>query len=718
MAKKKSSPTPKVTVALKGAGANAIPVAMGAAALQNAAGEQPLPPAIKSAEQIRVENGLQSVIQSLAASRSGGGFGFAGYGSGAPWSEQLSQSTTMFVNLRWYLVSNFRQMLSEAYAELGLVQTICKVPVEDALRGGVEIQCPELSEDEIKELQACVDRHQDLEVVGQASIWNRLYGGSAILILTDQDPEKPLKLSSLTDSSNVEFRAIDMWELFWDLQADEGFDAETQTENVEYYNYYGVNVHKSRVRRLKGITAPSFIRPRLRGWGLSVVEVLVRSINQYLKATDLAFEVLDEFKLDVYHMENLAASMMDAQGEELVKRRISLTNWLKNFQKAIVLDKNDEYDSKQLSFTGIGEVMSQIRMQVASDMRIPMTKLFGISATGFNSGEDDIEVYNAMVESDVRNKVKYDIVHLLEIRCQQLFGFIPESLTIGFKPLRVLGAEQEENVKTQKFNRLLQATQAGLINGVEFREGVNRGNLLEIQLDPTLGDLNAGANADQAEGGEDEEADADVPAPKASKGKNAAPGAPTARTLNAWDESKHPRDDDGKFGEGGGSGGSSVKSETVKKELAKKHKLSGDFDVHSSDHSRTDAVKLAKQLRKDGVHASIWHMEGPKTGAKSKYAVTVPLKAKNSILFMPTRYTRRERFLRKFSNSIEFDLAAYAADGGDQWIDPRRKELFLDPANVDEALWARAREASVKGFGRVKWQFVTWLYKKQGGRFL
>ena len=50
---------------------------------------------------------------------------------------------------------------------------------------------------------------------------------------------------------------------------------------------------------MKGLTAPSFLRPRLRGWGFSVVEKLVRSINQYIKATDLGFEVLDEFKLDV-----------------------------------------------------------------------------------------------------------------------------------------------------------------------------------------------------------------------------------------------------------------------------------------------------------------------------------------------------------------------------------------------------------------------------------
>jgi hypothetical protein len=36
---------------------------------------------------------------------------------------------------------------------------------------------------------------------------------------------------------------------------------------------------------------------------------------------------------------------------------------------------------------------------------------------------------------------------------------------------------------------------------------------------------------------------------------------------------------------------------------------------------------------------------------------------------------------------------------------------------VDEALWSKAKEASMKAYGKVKWQFVTWFYKKQGGKF-
>ena len=43
--------------------------------------------------------------------------------------------------------------------------------------------------------------------------------------------------------------------------------------------------------------------------------------------------------------------------------------------------------------------------------------------------------------------------------------------------------EQEQNIKTQKFARLLQAKQSGLITLKEFRDGCNKDNLLSVQVD-------------------------------------------------------------------------------------------------------------------------------------------------------------------------------------------------------------------------------------------
>lgn len=407
-------------------------------------------------------------------------------GTGIGFGTQLTQVSTLFDNNRNYMISNMRQLLSQMYVEHGLIQTIVDVPVDDALRGGVEIKSKQLDEEQIQELQTEIERQDDLVNLGQSLKWNRLFGGAGLLIISEQDPETPLQIDLIGESSKLEFRSVDMWELFYDKQNAEGYDSSLADEKFQFYNYYGVKIHKSRVLRMKGLTAPSFVRPRLRGWGFSVVESLVSSINQYLKAINLTFEVLDEFKLDIYKIKGLTNSLLQANGETKVRQRVALANTQKNFQNAITMDAEDDYMQKQLSFAGMAEVMAGIRMQVASELRMPLTKIFGISAGGFSSGEDDIENYNAMVESQIRGKSKYQIIQVIELRCQKMFGFVPDDLHIEFKPLRVLSSEQEENVKTQKFSRLLQAKQAGEMTTKEFKEACNKDKLLSIQLDTSI----------------------------------------------------------------------------------------------------------------------------------------------------------------------------------------------------------------------------------------
>lgn len=425
-----------------------------------------------------------------------GAFQFSPFGfpenQNFPGSEPVENINTVFKNLRWYLVSNFRQVLSQLYVEVGLVATIVDVPVDDAFRGGIEIKSKQLDEDQIQELQISVKRDDDLGTAKQAQKWNRLFGGAGIIILTDQDPELPLDLKKITADTPLEFRAVDMWELFWDKQNTEGYDPSIQTQDFETYDYYGEKLHKSRVMRLKGFTAPSFIRPRLRGWGFSVVEILIRSINQYLKSTDLTFEVLDEFKVDVYKIKNLVNTLLSPNGQQKINMRVQQANYQKNYQNALIMDSEDDWDHKQLSFAGLAEAQQGIRMQVAADMRMPITKLFGTSASGGigNTDQNDMENYNSMVESQVRDKSEFDILRILEIKCQKLFGFVPDDLSISFKPLRVLSAVDEENVKTQKFNRLQAAADSGRVSTYEYREAANKGNLFDITLDNAGDDLN------------------------------------------------------------------------------------------------------------------------------------------------------------------------------------------------------------------------------------
>jgi FPC/CPF motif-containing protein YcgG len=44
------------------------------------------------------------------------------------------------------------------------------------------------------------------------------------------------------------------------------------------------------------------------------------------------------------------------------------------------------------------------------------------------------------------------------------------------------------------------------------------------------------------------------------------------------------------------------------------------------------------------------------------------------------------------------------------------KQPVEDMQNVDEALWEKSKRASQHAFGEVRWPFVQYFYKKQGGK--
>jgi phage-related protein (TIGR01555 family) len=280
-----------------------------------------------------------------------------------------------------------------------------------------------------------------------------------------------------------------MWELYGtvmnipDVEIIEG--AGKLQLDLEFYDFYGKKIHHSRVYKINGKEAPSFIKPRLRGWGMSELERVVRSINQYMKNQDVIFDLLDEAKIDVYKHKGFNAALSNKDGTNKVTQRVQSANMIKNYQHAIVMDSEDDYQQKQITFAGLSEVLTQIRQGVAADLKMPLTKLFGISSAGFNSGEDDIENYNSMIEGEIRAKCKFIVADMVGLCCRKVFGFAPDDLIIKFHPLRILSAKEEEEVKDRQYNRTISAYTNGLMAGKEAKDALNKASLLPVEVDAT-----------------------------------------------------------------------------------------------------------------------------------------------------------------------------------------------------------------------------------------
>lgn len=401
-------------------------------------------------------------------------------------TQQIAQPWTFMLGAAYSPFTLNRIGLEYGYLTYGLVQDVIDMPVDDAFRGGIKIESRELDEEDVKLLKQMMEDNGDIKALKLAAkLGKRLCGGGALLAVTDQDPTTPLR--PLKKGAALKFIHATRWELPFSNVLTNGLPFDIQGNEVEMpYNYYGVTVDRSRVFRMTGKEAPPLVRARLQGWGMSELERCMREINTYVKFQNLLFELVDEAKIDVYHVEEFNESLATAKGTDSINLRVNISNWLKNYKNALVMDKEDEFDQKQIAFSGLADIFEQFRVSLCATLRIPYNKLFGMSATGFASGEDSMENYNAMIDGEVRDDLRETIRQVLSLRMQATFGFVPE-FTFEFAPLRVLTAEQEENVKTAKQARTMDLYDRDLYNGQEAMESLHKEGLVNVDSEVLAG---------------------------------------------------------------------------------------------------------------------------------------------------------------------------------------------------------------------------------------
>lgn len=364
-------------------------------------------------------------------------------------------------DVSYQLLSMYPYTLSYAYKQYGFLRTAIDQPVEDAFARGVHLESETLSPDELEELQQTMADYDDWEAIKETFKWGYLFGGGVLIADTDQKPERPLSKKAL-EGRRLSFIASDRWETTM-------IDPVAGAKDSNFL-FHEVEIDKTRTQLALGVNAPYYVRMRLQGWGLSFFEQSLPPIVQYLKSQGVMLELLDEAKIDVLKISNLSTTLMSNHGTELVKRRVDIAARNKNYKSMLVMDSQDDYQQKQLQLSGLSDFNREIRTMICAYLKIPESKIWGIGASGFSSGQDMLENYNTRIDSEIRPKMEKMIKWVVDLRCWQLFGREVPDLTIKWSPLRVLTGLDEQNQISQTFNNVFGMVDRGLMKPSEAME--------------------------------------------------------------------------------------------------------------------------------------------------------------------------------------------------------------------------------------------------------
>ena len=413
------------------------------------------------------------------------------------WSQTLSPRNA-YNNLSLVMISQWQILLSYLYKTYGVLAKMIDIPVDDAYKGGAfTLETDSVDEAELKELEKTIAKNQDIKQIKNARKWARLYGGAALIALSGDDLSKPLDYKSLYGKP-LEFMAVDRWQLSYSEP-----NINIPGGQWEYINQYGrrnskksvigsnalTRIHSSRIFPITGKEAPFIIMQRVNGWGISVFEQVFSDMSQYFKAGNVLFELLDEAKVDVIKLATLQTALSSGNSDQVLQKMLDLIANNLNYKSKLLISKDDDYDQKQISFSGLAEMNREIRIMMAGSANMPGNKLWGEGVTGFGSGEDSLENYNSQIENEIRSADDAVIDWVLMLRSYQQFGFELPDLTKTWKNLRVLSAIDEQNIHDHKVANILQIYDRQLMSPQEVMEYLKKQQIVIQDTKALRGEL-------------------------------------------------------------------------------------------------------------------------------------------------------------------------------------------------------------------------------------
>ena len=444
------------------------------------------------------------------------------------------------------------QKINALYRSHWIVRRIIDVIPEDMIKNGYHI-LTQLSPDQIKKIVRCDRTTRTSRRILEGLKWGRLYGGAGALIMIEgheNQLDQPLDYDLVMPGSYKGLLVLDRWsgvtpedKLVSDISDPEFGMPEYYTVSSDALTV-GIRVHHSRIIRFMGRPLPYLEQLAETYWGASELEHV---IDELKKRDNVSWNIAM-----LTFMANLRVMKMDGMGQLLATgneqaqmqlyNTIQGMNAMMNNNSLQVLGENDSYETHQYTFGGIGETYDRFMMDVAGAAETPVTKLFGRSPAGMNAtGESDMQNYYDTIEEKQEADLRPVYDKILPIMFISTLGGIPDDWDYEFNPIRRPRDDEMADLASKNTDSVTKAFQAGMVS--------QRTALKELRQQAEMTGMWSNITDEDIEKADDSVMQPDEGMADLMNGVFGG-GEPQQTTDAKWEEEKHPRRADGRFGEG------------------------------------------------------------------------------------------------------------------------------------------------------------------------
>jgi phage-related protein (TIGR01555 family) len=364
-----------------------------------------------------------------------------------------------------------QRTLQSMYRYDWLTRKICDKPAYDAIKKFINIQ--DESGEELLDLMKPFAIKDKLKT---AVAWARLFGGAAIIPIVDDglDPSEPFDIERV--NGLVDILVFDRYRM---QPTGQELDLNSpQYLKPEFYQVQQTKWHHSRVLIVHGDTLTFDDMQQEQGWGGSVMDACIDPIKQLSESYNDIRHLMGESSIGVTKIPGL--SLMGTGGElfNAIANRLNTLNANKSIYRSMALDKEEDFEWMNRTFTGLENVLDRFMTQMAACTSMPELILFGKSRGGLSSGQqEEMEVYFDLVEAIQHARLDMPVGRIVDIFAK-IAGI--DSPAWQWNPLQQMNQVEQADIRLKNAQALALETDSLGLTEDEARDITKRSDQMGL----------------------------------------------------------------------------------------------------------------------------------------------------------------------------------------------------------------------------------------------
>lgn len=321
--------------------------------------------------------------------------------------------------------------------------------------------------------------------------WSQLYGGALMVFvvkdgLTMTAPLNPSRIKGL-----IGVHVYDRWRVTYTaVDYDDDIYSPTYGMPKQYlitplspegYALQPYYVSASRCIRMDWLPTPPQVMALNGGWGASVLSQFYTQLMHLAVSFSSTSHMMIDYVQPVLRMENLMQLLCAPDGVAKVRARLQALDMGRSTMNTVLLDADEVFERLVTNPANLGEVLTQMCVQLSAVVDWPYSRLFGQPPKGMNAtGEYEDKNYREKIIGEQMTRLQ-PVVERFFAMFAKYFG--EESIPFRFAPISDADALDLAKARRDDAEAIQRVVQSGVVGPESFKTVVKESfNLSDAEI--------------------------------------------------------------------------------------------------------------------------------------------------------------------------------------------------------------------------------------------